>query len=283
MRGEAVEQEVAKAAWLALISEHCEIGDNQACELSVEAVRADPQAAAAAGSDPALPPPTPFLDTFATRGKGPSPQSSAKVAWMSRVAPTDAGATTTVAPASASGGVPPMRPPSAAVPREAPHSPMTAQAVRAVLPGRETVPGSAADAAAKAAAEADEEDCDVNPFLASSASSPSQSQRPPPPPPIAPLSRPPPPHVPAPPRTASRMPPGLQPSLRPQSGHGTSHTPRCLRREKPAAARDATAMAAVLPAARCAAPHSEAQSIADAAALATAELDEEDCDVNPFL
>jgi ribosomal protein S18 acetylase RimI-like enzyme len=61
------EQEVVKQAWLSVVDE---------------------QGVATSGvaADPALPRPTPYLDTFSVGGKGASPQAFAKAKWMSRLA-----------------------------------------------------------------------------------------------------------------------------------------------------------------------------------------------------
>ena len=146
MRAKEAQQEASKQAWLSVIAERCETGDDVACEgLSVEeqAYRQWVNSQQYGNNlDPALPEPGPYLDTFAMRGKGPSPQQEAKAVWMSRVG---------------SAGVPP---PGASGLNAGSNG-------RTPLPGRRTAPGSPADSAARAAEVLAAEDPDVNPFLAS--------------------------------------------------------------------------------------------------------------------
>lgn len=421
MRTAAKEQEVAKEAWLSVIAEQCWAGDDVACEtLSVEntakqawlAKRAD---AGPTGSDPALPAPTPYLDTFAMRGKGPSPQSSAKATWMSKVEQTSAGPSTldSVTPGmmppngrippqpdrpdgmmSPSGRVPPrpnrppgMMPPTGQVPPQPNRPPglvpptervppqaswearSTLQASPQVPPvsirslplaasrggpspvvpptrvsSRDTAPGSAANAAALAAADLDEEECDVNPFLSSS---PPSSRRSPHPPPNAPPPSPvqqadlPAPsntesfgattaslgsatatarswhpaveaRTPAPARARTPIPSPVRspapaqaspsttaqarspaptrapnpipaPPRSPAPGRARTPAPTPARSPAPARARN-PAPNPPRSSTRSSAPAVAAQqSVVKAAAEAAAELDDEDCDVNPFL
>ena len=350
LRAVGEEQEVAKQAWLAVLAEQCDTGNEEACEgLSFEAsakqawlaTQAEPGSTGGAGwdPDPALPPPTPFLDTRPVRGKGLSPQDAAKEAWMAKVDPPYYGDETRdeELPAATS-----SQPPTAA-------------------PGRATVPGSAADAAAAAAAAMNEEDCDVNPFLA--AAPPSRSRQSPPPspppfppplpppsppppqaeagwqpsshrlgstasPPAVPPPLPPPPPAPAPMAPVSipqrqlglptgsplspggvngmdalRSPPRTAPSVGappqgapPQNGPPQGAPPQdfqasweaqlaTLRREKAAVEMALAAPAAAAPTVAYT-PASAAggqQTVAQMAAEAAAEMNEEDCDVNPFM
>ena len=78
---------MAKQAWLAVLEQQCETGNEEACDgLSFEetakqawlATQPPPPTTGGAGwgeADPALPPPSPYLDTFPMRGRGLSPVS----------------------------------------------------------------------------------------------------------------------------------------------------------------------------------------------------------------